>query len=448
MTRNKKLTIWSAVIIVVVIAVIFFATRGKEKFEYETEVLEIRDITQTVSVTGEMMSEDEISLNFEIGGRIKSVDVYVGKSVAKGDVIGMINDDVLSQEYNQAEAALAQAIANAGANDDTVREAEQTKDNAQDYLDEVEDLEDQKVEAAQQASDDADDYYDDALIYYNQVLADNGAGASETKLAKLTLDTALAKKRAADDAVETAEESKDVAVVTAENSLKTAKESLKTAQSDYAKSSKDSAVASARAAYNVALQNLEKAVLRAPVSGVITELNYKIGEVLGSASFDLSSSSSSSFAKMITKDFVIESNVPESDVVKVKLGQNATVTFDAFDESEEFGAEVIEIEPAATVIQDVVYYVVKLSLKNLDGRLKEGMSADIDIHTAERNNVLAVPRRVVDESNGKKTVDILVGDEVRTVEIKTGLRGDEGEIEVTSGLQEGDNVIILKKEAK
>ena len=77
------------------------------------------------------------------------------------------------------------------------------------------------------------------------------------------------------------------------------------------------------------------------------------------------------------------------------------------------------------------------------------MSADIDVHTAERNNVLAVPRRVVDESNGKKTVDILIGDgEVKTVEIKTGLRGDEGEIEVTSGLQEGDQVIILKKEAK
>ena len=196
MTRNKKITIWSVIAIIVVLIVIFFVTRGKEKYEYETELLERRDITQTVSVTGEMISEDEIGLNFEIGGRIKSVDVFVGKSVAKGDVIGMIDDDVLSQEYNRAEAALAQAIANAGSSDDVVREAKQTKENAEDYLDEVEDLEDQKVEAAEQASDDADDYYDDALIYYNQVLADDGPNASTTKSAKLTLDTALASKHA------------------------------------------------------------------------------------------------------------------------------------------------------------------------------------------------------------------------------------------------------------
>ena len=261
MTRNKKITIWSAIAIIIVLVIIFFATRGNEKFEYETELLEKKDITQTVSVTGEMISEDEIGLNFEIGGRIKSVNVFVGKAVAKGDVIGMINDDVLSQEYNQAEAALAQAIANAGTSDDVVREAKQAKENAQDYLDEIEDLEDQKVDAAEQASDDADDYYDDALEYYNQVLSDDGPNASTTKSAKLTLDTALANKHAAEEAVITTDKAKDLALVSAENTLKSSKESLKTAQSEFAKSSRDSAVASARAVYNVTLQNLEKAVL-------------------------------------------------------------------------------------------------------------------------------------------------------------------------------------------
>jgi len=446
MTRNKKIALWSAVIIILVVVVMIWRSRSKQEFEYETETAQAKDVIQTVAVTGELVSEQEVGLNFEIGGRIKSVDAYVGKTVAKGDVIAMINDDMLSQEYNQAEAALAQAVANAGSNDDVVREAEQAKDNAEDYLEETEDLEDQKVDAAEQASDDADDYYDDAQDYYNKVLSDDGADASTTKNAKLTLDTARARKNAADDALETAKKARDLAMISAENSVKSAKESLKTAQSDYAKSSRDSAVASARAAYNIALENLDRAVLRAPLNGTITELNYKAGEVLGSS---LSIGASTSFAKMITSDFILESNVPESDIVKVKIGQNATVTFDAFEEIEEFSAKVVEIEPASTVIQDVVYYVVKLALQNVDGRLKAGMNADIDIHTAERRNVIAVPRRVVNETAERKTVDILVGEnQVKTVEIETGLRGDEGEIEVTSGLNEGDKVIILKKESK
>lgn len=435
---------WSLVVIVAVVAVGFFMTRGNGKVEYETESAQKKDVFQTVSITGELVSESEIDLNFEIGGRVKSINAYVGKKVARGDVIGMIKDDILGQEYNRAEAALNQALANAGASDDVIREAEQGKDNAGDYLEEVEDLEDQKVSAAEQAYEDAKDYYDDALSYYNKVVDDEGADSVATKSAKLTLDGAKSSKNSTREAVEIAEKAKDLAIVLAENSIKTAKESLKTAQSDFSKKSRDSSVQSARATYNIALANLEKAALKAPVSGMITEINYEAGEVIGSSTF-----SGDNFAKIITSDFIIETNTSESDIMKIKNGQSATVIFDAFEESETFSATVVEIDPASTVIQDVVYYKVKLSLQDFDIRLKAGMSVDVDIHTAEKRNVIAVPRRAVGETDSKKTVEVLVSEnEVKTVEVKTGLSGDEGEIEIVSGLNESDEVVILRREVK
>ena len=446
MTKRKKITFWSVGIILAIVLIFVFFNRGKNKVEYETTAAQKKDLFQTVSVTGELVSEDELGLNFEIGGRIKSVDVFESKKVAKGDVVGMIEDEILSQEYNQARAALDKALADAGANDDIVRESEQRKDNAEDFLDETEDLEDQKIDAAEQAYDDAKDYYDDALIYYNQIVSDSGASSAAAKNAKLTLDSAQSSKNAAEEAVETAKKARDLAMVSAENTLKSAKESLETAESDFAESSRDSVVESARSTYNIALKNLEKAVLKAPANGTITKVNYKSGEVLGSAAFDLSASASTAFATMITTDFIIEANVPESDILKIKNGQNATITFDAFDESEKFQASVVEIDPASTVIQDVVYYRVKVLLDNIDQRLKSGMSADIDIHTAEKRNVIVAPRRVIKEDGDKKTIDLLIGeDEVKTVEVKTGLRGDDGEIEIMSGLKEGDEVITLVK---
>jgi RND family efflux transporter MFP subunit len=144
----------------------------------------------------------------------------------------------------------------------------------------------------------------------------------------------------------------------------------------------------------------------------------------------------------------IESNVPESDISKIKVGQSASVTFDAFTSEEKFDVAVTEIEPAATVIQDVVYYKVKLKLANLDQRLKVGMSNDIDIHTAEKDNIVIIPLRAVKTDGGRKYVEILKDEKnniVDQVTVATGLEGDDGLVEVVSGLNGGEKVITLTK---
>jgi HlyD family secretion protein len=175
------------------------------------------------------------------------------------------------------------------------------------------------------------------------------------------------------------------------------------------------------------------------VNGTVTKVNFRVGEVLGSAQ-------SGSFGKMVSKDYIIEAQVPESDVVKLSLGQKAFATFDSLDPDEKFEADIVEIEPDATVIQDVVYYVVKLRLKDLDSRLKTGMSTDVSVEVARKTSTLFVPRRAVRDAEGKSQVEVLADSgtpEKRTVE--TGIEDGEGNIEILSGVKEGDVLIVEMK---
>jgi multidrug efflux pump subunit AcrA (membrane-fusion protein) len=128
----------------------------------------------------------------------------------------------------------------------------------------------------------------------------------------------------------------------------------------------------------------------------------------------------------------------------LQIGQKANITFDAFSPDEIFSATVSEIDPASTVIQDVVYYRIKLMLDNLDPRLKAGMSANIDIRPAEKDNVLTIPVRAIKDEDSGKFVDVLQADNTtKHVKVTTGLAGDEGMVEVTSGLNGGEKVVTF-----
>lgn len=151
-------------------------------------------------------------------------------------------------------------------------------------------------------------------------------------------------------------------------------------------------------------------------------------------------------------DLVIETYVPESDITKIKEGQGASVTFDALTAQDIFSAKVTEIDPDSTVIQDVVDYRIKLKLDNLDPRVKSGMSANIDIHTAEVENVLMIPVRAIQTEGNlassagtQQFVEILNADGKSTtkVQVQTGLSGDEGMVEIKSGLKEGQKVVTF-----
>ena len=205
------------------------------------------------------------------------------------------------------------------------------------------------------------------------------------------------------------------------------------------------AVESARATTWTLQQQMKKNIVYAPIDGIIAKKYLEEGEMaaMGKPLVTISGE----------KGFEIEADVPESDIDKIKISQKGQATFDAFLSDEIFEFEVTEVEPTATIIQDVVYYRVTFKLLTEEKRIKSGMSTDIDILTAEKKDVLAVSNQAIKNEDGKRYVEILEidADQQRTVkraDVKAGLRGDSGLTEIVSGLSEGEEVITFVKESK
>jgi len=147
-------------------------------------------------------------------------------------------------------------------------------------------------------------------------------------------------------------------------------------------------------------------------------------------------------------DFKIEVDISESDIPKIKIDDQVKITFDAFGEDKVFGGKVISVDPAETVIQDVVYYQVDISINDSSQEIKPGMTANVEILTASRRNVLYVPQRSVIRENGKQIVRILKGVKVEEAPVQIGLRANDGLIEIISGVEEGEEVVTYIKEKK
>lgn len=429
MAKTKKILIWVGVAVLIVISIVVYFKSKKPVTTYTTSDVTRGTLAQIVSVTGDLVAKDEITLNFELGGRVSKVFVKTSDQVASGDKIATLTDASLQKQVDQAQAVLDQAIANAGSNSDTLREAKVSRDNAENTLDDTNNLNDQSIDAAQQAVDNAEKYYNDAKDFYD------GTPTSQNKLTLTTAENSLDSAR---ESLKTVKEQADLSQTNAQNAVDSAKARVKTVESDFAKASRDATVAGARAGYDQAVLNLAKATLVSPVNGIITEVNNKPGEILGTGVIK------EAFSRVMSLDMIIQSKVPESDIVKLKLGQHSKITFDALTPDDVYDAQVIEIDPASTTIQDVVYYQIKLKLENVDVRIKPGMSANIDIKTNEKNDVLSVPQRAIKLEGNKKYVDVLQADNTtKKVYVETGLEGDEGMVEIKSGLKGGEKVVTF-----
>lgn len=193
----------------------------------------------------------------------------------------------------------------------------------------------------------------------------------------------------------------------------------------------------AQATLNRYLSDLSETVIKAPVAGVITKINFDKGE---------QTSMAKSVVSMIGEsNMQIEVDVPESDINKLAVGDQVDITLDAFSSEDTFAGTVIFIDPASTNIDGVVYYRVKVSFNEKNDLIKSGMTADLTISTDNREGVLVVPSRAVIYREGKKYVQVLVNEQLIEKEVQTGLRGDGGLTEIISGLQEGEDVITFIK---
>ncbi|MEI8327958.1 MAG: efflux RND transporter periplasmic adaptor subunit [Candidatus Taylorbacteria bacterium] len=176
-----------------------------------------------------------------------------------------------------------------------------------------------------------------------------------------------------------------------------------------------------------------------PIAGIITRVEPKSGEfvVTGQSGFSVQSD-------LI---FKIEAYVPEADIAKVVLDNDANVTLDAYGSNVIFPAKVTMIDPAETVLDGVPTYKVTLQFVSPDNRIRSGMTANTDILTNKKDNVVMVSSRAVIDEKGKRTVRVMSidGKSFVSVPVTIGLKGSDGTSEVISGLKEGDNVVTFVK---
>ena len=191
------------------------------------------------------------------------------------------------------------------------------------------------------------------------------------------------------------------------------------------------------------IQNqIERMILKSKTSGTVSKINYEIGEqyMLGKPIISIISG----------KQFQVEVFISESDIPKVKLGNKVSVTLDALGSDIVFDGVVSFIEPAQTVIQDVIYYKVEILLNNENKNIsliKYGMTANIEINTNNKINIIAIPgRAIIDKGDEGKFVKTYNNEKVEEKKVSVGIIGDGGMVEILSGLSVSDQVVTFSKE--
>ena len=186
-------------------------------------------------------------------------------------------------------------------------------------------------------------------------------------------------------------------------------------------------------AFSDAQKNLENYSIYAPFDGIIAATNIEKGDTI---------SSGTSVATIITKQKVAEITLNEVDVAKVKIGQKATITFDAVSDLSITG-EVAEIDTLGTVSQGVISYAVKITFDTQDDRVKSGMSASVVIITEVKQDVLMVPNNAVKSQDDSYYVEIFSGSKTLPQQKTVGIGvSNDSYTEIVSGLKEGDKVVV------
>jgi len=149
-----------------------------------------------------------------------------------------------------------------------------------------------------------------------------------------------------------------------------------------------SQVVNAGVAVDNAKIQLEDTDVRAPITGTVIEKDIERGNVIASATSNVSGGTT--LLKMADLNLVqVKTLVDETDVGKVEPGQDATITVDAYP-NRTFEGTVLKIEPQAETQQNVTVFPVLVRIHNENGLLRPGMNTEVEIHVGERDSVLAV----------------------------------------------------------
>ncbi len=174
-----------------------------------------------------------------------------------------------------------------------------------------------------------------------------------------------------------------------------------------------------------------------PIDGIVTQRNVRIGEVAQGV-----------VMRVIDEgDMEIEILMSETDATKMNKDQRAFAVFDAYND-EQFDVDILSIDPEAVRVQDVTYYNTTFALpNNIDKNILSGMSVDVDVVVNQKDNVLTIPLRFVRSDDTGEYVYIRNADEQYEKQyIVMGIEGDDGDVEIVSGLDDGSVIYDIDDE--
>lgn len=390
---NKK--VWIILGAIVVIGVVIASTKGKQGdvVKLETGNVESRTIVETVSASGKIQPEVEVKISPEVSGEIIELPVEEGQFVEAGTLLLRINPDLYIAAQNRTRAAMNSARSSVAQAEAQFIEAEKSFNRSK-------------------------------SLYENGVLSQ-------------------AEWEAAQRAFRVSELTKESAQFQLE---------------------------SAEATYKEAQDNFKRTTIVAPVSGTISALNVELGErVVGTA--QMAGTELLRIANLNDMEVLVEVN--ENDIVKVGLSDTADIEVDAY-LGKRFKGVVTEIANSANIdgmtADQVTNFEVKVRILRAsytEGEqvqpFRPGMTASVDIQTNRQEGVLTVPIEAVtvrddtlamsyseklksrtNQTKDKDPYEVVFvpnGDEVKLVVVKTGIQ-DESFIEIESGLEEGQTIVV------
>src|SRR3989339_52169 len=182
-------------------------------------------------------------------------------------------------------------------------------------------------------------------------------------------------------------------------------------------------------------------IIYAPISGTVSGLSLQIGSVINSQSSSNTSATTNKIANIKTDALpTLSINLTEIDVPKIKIGDKATITFDAFSDKT-FTGKVISIDTVGSVSSGVTNYPTVILLDTKSNAILPNMGISANIITNTKDDVLLISSSAVkSDDSGNNYVQILKNGKPVNQTVEIGLSSDS-QTEITSGLQEGDVVI-------
>lgn len=385
-------------ILIIIILFLISCKNNSETDIYPKKTAKVRrgTIYLEVTVTGAIKPQigAEVKVGARISGKVEKLLVNQGDIVKKGQLIAVIEHEDLKNEVEKKWADYQRALANLK----KIKTTYPKKISAQK----------ERIKAIQaeleQIQRDLERYkilFKDGLISKNdleEIERDYKVKLAELKAEKFTLEALLSEYR----------------------------EELKKAEAE---------VKSTKNAWEEAKVILSYAFIYSPISGVVSQVTTQQGETV------VAGLNAPTFITVIDLNRLeLHSYVDETDIGKIKPGQNAIFTVDAYPDKI-FKARVRTIYPGAIIKNNVVFYDVVFDIltpyKNL---LKPEMTAQVTIIVDKKDNVLIVPSRAIKiDPQGNYYVMVKKGEKWEKRIVKIGWES-KGKTEILSGLKEEEEV--------